>query len=346
MKIGLLFFCLLAIFTNGLLFSQATFKAMSFDELMGPVLAAQRVHENTQAQIDALTEGVMDILAKDIDETLRNQLNQDYQKLEKLDKKLNSYGVSNEIINELNRLKSSINSHIVSYNNRAAEAKKKYEEEIRKRAEEPDKWTGTGFALKNGYIVTNYHVVERARDIRVQGINGSFIVDYSATVVSKDIINDVAILKITDKRFDGFSAIPYRVNTSLSEVGEEIFVLGYPLTGTMGEEIKLTTGVISSRTGYLGDVSSYQISAPIQPGNSGGPLFDGKGNIVGIVSAKHTGAENVGYAIKTPYLISLAEKFDLESSLPTNNTVSGMSLSNKVKTLKNYVFLITCSSKW
>ena len=132
----------------------------------------------------------------------------------------------------------------------------------------------------------------------------------------------------------------------MSEVGEEIFVLGYPLTGTMGEEIKLTTGVISSRTGYLGDVSSYQISAPIQPGNSGGPLFDGKGNIVGIVSAKHTGAENVGYAIKTPYLISLAEKFDLESSLPTNNTVSGMSLSNKVKTLKNYVFLITCSSKW
>lgn len=66
----------------------------------------------------------------------------------------------------------------------------------------------------------------------------------------------------------------------------------------MGDEIKLTTGVISSKTGFQGDVSLYQISAPIQPGNSGGPLFDNKGNLIGIVNAKHKGAENVGYAIK------------------------------------------------
>lgn len=208
-----------------------------------------------------------------------------------------------------------------------------------------EKWSGTGFALRNGYIATNYHVVENAKSIRVQGIRGSFNTEYNATVVSTDKYNDLAIIKINDNRFNGFGTIPYRVKTTTSEVGEDVFVLGYPLTTTMGDEIKLTTGVISSKTGFQGDVSLYQISAPIQPGNSGGPLFDGDGNLIGIVNAKHRGAENVSYAIKASYLNNLAESASsIASILPTNNAVSGMSLSNKVKSLKNFVFMIKCSN--
>ena len=207
-----------------------------------------------------------------------------------------------------------------------------------------EKWSGTGFALNNGYIATNYHVVENAKSIKVQGIKGNFNIEYNAIVISTDKFNDLAIIKINDSRFNGFGAIPYRVKTSTSEVGEDVFVLGYPLTTTMGDEIKLTTGVISSKTGFQGDVSLYQISAPIQPGNSGGPLFDVNGNLIGIVNAKHRGAENVSYAIKASYLNNLVESASSISLLPTNNSVSGMSLSNKVKSLKNFVFMITCSS--
>lgn len=207
-----------------------------------------------------------------------------------------------------------------------------------------EKWSGTGFALNNGYIATNYHVVENAKSIKVQGVRGSFNTEYNAIVISTDKFNDLAIIKINDSRFNGFGTIPYRVKTSTSEVGEDVFVLGYPLTTTMGDEIKLTTGVISSKTGFQGDVSLYQISAPIQPGNSGGPLFDGNGNLIGIVNAKHRGAENVSYAIKASYLNNLVESASSISLLPTNNSVSGMSLSNKVKSLKNFVFMITCSN--
>ena len=207
-----------------------------------------------------------------------------------------------------------------------------------------EKWSGTGFALNNGYIATNYHVVENAKSIKVQGIRGAFNTEYNATVVSTDKFNDLAIIKINDSRFNGFGTIPYRVKTSTSEVGEDVFVLGYPLTTTMGDEIKLTTGVISSKTGFQGDVSLYQISAPIQPGNSGGPLFDGNGNLIGIVNAKHRGAENVSYAIKASYLNNLVESASSISLLPSNNSVSGMSLSNKVKSLRNFVFMITCSN--
>ena len=223
------------------------------------------------------------------------------------------------------------------------------EMELRKReVEEQAKragWTGSGWALNEGYIVTNYHVVENANTIHIQGIQGDFSKKYRAKVVATDKFNDLAILKIDDPIFDSFGNIPYSVKTSTSDAGEDIFVFGYPLTSTMGEEIKLSTGIISSKTGYQGDVSLYQISAPIQPGNSGGPLFDGDGNVIGIVSAKHQGAENVGYAIKASYLRNLMESTISNDVLPKTNKISTSKLSEKVKSIKDYVFYITCSSQ-
>ena len=206
-------------------------------------------------------------------------------------------------------------------------------------------WSGSGFALKDDFIVTNYHVIENAESIWIHGIKGDFPTKYNAKVVATDKFNDIALLKVSDSNFTGFGTIPYNVKTSVSDVGEDIFVLGYPLTSTMGEEIKLTTGVISSRTGFQGDVSLYQISAPIQPGNSGGPLFDYKGNLVGIVSSKHTGAENVGYAIKTSYLGNLIESTVSKNILPTNAQTATLPLTEKIKVLKNFVFMISCSGR-
>lgn len=209
---------------------------------------------------------------------------------------------------------------------------------------EIEEWSGTGFALKNGYIATNYHVIENAQTIQIQGIKGDFSIKHNATVIATDKYNDLAILQISNNKFDGFGNIPYNIKTSLSEVGEEIFVLGYPLTSTMGDEIKLTTGVISSRTGFQGNVSLYQISAPIQSGNSGGPLFDNNGNLIGIVNAKHKGTENVGYAIKASYLKNLIESSISNSIIPNNNQTVGMTLVNKVKTFKKYTYMINCSN--
>ena len=220
-----------------------------------------------------------------------------------------------------------------------------YSNVLKKHVEEetkPTLWTGTGFALANNYLVTNFHVVEDAKSISVQGINGNFNNKFGATIVATDKINDLAILKINGSNISN-SSIPYSVKTTTSEVGEDVFVLGYPLTSTMGDEIKLTTGVISSKSGFQGDVSLYQLSAPIQPGNSGGPLFDTKGNIIGIVSAKHKGAENVGYAIKASYLKNLMESTIPKNILPQTNRISAQNLSGKVKAVKNYIYYIVCS---
>ena len=116
------------------------------------------------------------------------------------------------------------------------------------------------------------------------------------------------------------------------------------MISTMGTEIKLTTGVISSRSGFKGDVSTYQVSAPVQPGNSGGPLFNYKGELIGIINAKHSNAENVSYAIKSSYIKNLIESFTNDNLFPTNNIISDKNLSYQVKSLTPFVYIIQCTN--
>lgn len=211
---------------------------------------------------------------------------------------------------------------------------------------QPTDWSGTGWLLNNGYVVTNHHVADNARTIFLRFPQGDSIVQYSGEVALIDEEHDLAIIKINDSRFKGVKTLPYAVKTSPADVGESVFVLGYPMTATMGEEIKLTTGIVSSHSGFQGDRSQYQISAPVQPGNSGGPLFDESGNIIGIVSAKHTGAENVSYAIKASYLQDLINRLSNRAGvLPTGNSIIDLNLPQKVKQVKGFVCMICCSTR-
>lgn len=220
-----------------------------------------------------------------------------------------------------------------------AEAIKKIEQE----QAQPKEWTGSGFSLLEGYLVTNFHVIENAKRVIVQSGSDVFSNKKTATVIATDKVNDLALLKVQGDI--ATYTLPYSIKTFTSDVGEDVWVLGFPLTSTMGDEIKLTTGVISAKSGYEGDVAMYQISAPIQPGSSGGPVFDGKGNLIGVICAHHLGAENVGYAIKSLYLRNLIESFVNHDIMPHDNKISGKSLSEQVKAVKDYVYYITCSSE-
>ncbi|MDX8341681.1 serine protease [Draconibacterium sp. IB214405] len=202
------------------------------------------------------------------------------------------------------------------------------------------KTSASGFAITtNGIIVTNYHVVENAESIKVKGINSNFDKSYNAKVVVFDKNNDIALLKLTESETMKLS-IPFTLRTELAKVGESIYALGYPLRASMGDEIKLTNGIISSKTGFQGDATTYQVSAPVQPGNSGGPLFDNKGCLVGIVSSKHAEAENVTYAIKTNYLVSLLELLPNKPNLQKTNLLEGKELSDKIEQISKFVYII------
>ena len=121
--------------------------------------------------------------------------------------------------------------------------------------------SGTGFGISsNGIIVTCYHVIDGAKSIKVRGVNSDFNKTYKPKVLVSDKNNDLALIQIDDYSFTSLGTIPFTIKTNLAGVGENIFVLGYPLRATMGDEIKLTNGIVSSKTGFQGDITSYQIS--------------------------------------------------------------------------------------
>lgn len=205
------------------------------------------------------------------------------------------------------------------------------------------KSTGTGFFIdRKGYLVTNYHVVEDGNTFEISVTKNGKTEEYNAEIISVDKQNDLAILKVNDSAFKLISTLNYNFNTQTQDVGSSVFALGYPLTQIMGSEVKFTDGKISSKSGFQGDITTYQISVPIQPGNSGGPLFDEKGNLVGVTSSgvNRQLADNANYAIKTSYLKLLIDSIDEKLELPKSNGMENLSVTEQIKTISEYVVLI------
>ena len=169
--------------------------------------------------------------------------------------------------------------------------------------------SGTGFFITaDGYLITNGHVVKDGAEIRLVASAGSV----SAKIVQVDIGNDLALLKAKGK----FAALPVASSRSVP-LGSTVATVGFPDPGLQGFSPKLAKGEIAALAGAADDARYFQISVPLQPGNSGGALVDEHGNVVGIVSAKLDAAaalassgalpENVNYAVKSSFLLSFLE---------------------------------------
>lgn len=204
-------------------------------------------------------------------------------------------------------------------------------------------WRGSGSGLvvsTDGYVITNHHVVNDATDIQIDMIRDGNLVSYDCEMIIKDEKSDLAIIKIKDSTFKHFSALPYSVKTKLADVGAEVFTLGYPLAKSLGSELKYTDGAINARTGFQGELLAYQISVPLQPGNSGGPLFDKQGNLVGVVNSKLNNATNVGFAIKANYIINLMQMLPSEPQLPESAHLAGKTTEQQISILRPFVPMI------
>ncbi len=183
--------------------------------------------------------------------------------------------------------------------------------------------TGTGFFITDdGYLISNYHVVKDAAKVRL--LTRAGLID--AKVVQVDAANDLALLKA-----DGnFSPLPISSSRS-AQLGGTVATVGFPDIGLQGFAPKLAKGEIASLSGAGDDPRYFQISVPVQPGNSGGALVDERGNVIGIVSAKLDAStalamsgslpENVNYAVKSSLLLSFLESVpDVDAKLKAPNT--------------------------
>lgn len=204
--------------------------------------------------------------------------------------------------------------------------------------------TGTAFAVSgDGFFLTNSHVVAGCKEVVLRGIGDS---SQKASVWAQDPVNDLALLKTPD------SAAPVLrfADSNQLRLGQSVVVIGYPLSGTLASGIKVTTGTVSSLAGMYDDTRMVQVSAPIQPGNSGGPVFDEAGSVIGVIrmtldtvgQAQETGKipQNMNFAIKA----SIARVF-LESNnvrYATGQTGNNLAATRIAETAGPSVMLTEC----
>lgn len=195
-------------------------------------------------------------------------------------------------------------------------------------------FTGSGFALnKEGYVLTSFHVVADASTIY---ISNEKYAQLKMKVIYTNPKLDMAVLKVDDESFHGFKDIPYSIRKSVADPGEKVYTLGFPR-----EDMVFGEGSVSSYTGYEGDTAAYQISIPLNPGNSGGPLFDAQGNLIGIVSGRNSSAEGASFAVKSKWISEdIKEHSDEKISLPTKKSAMGSDRAGQVKKVRDFVFMV------
>lgn len=202
----------------------------------------------------------------------------------------------------------------------------------------PSKYSGTGFLVStNGYIVTSYHVVKSSDSVFIENEKFGRL---RVSLVYKNPETDVALLLITDAQFKALPSIPFAVRSSEGLLGEPVYTLGYPRN-----EIVYGDGTISSTSGFEQNENSYQISIPVNPGNSGGPMIDQQGAVIGIINGVQTEARGTAFAVKSNVLLEEIKSIPLDSLSPPvkvnlSGQLNGMSRVNQIKRWKDYVFMV------
>jgi S1-C subfamily serine protease len=192
--------------------------------------------------------------------------------------------------------------------------------------------SGSGFAVSSdGYVVTNHHVIKGCQKVKIHDKGKSI----AATVVTYDPRNDLALLKGNFRP----SAV-LSLSADSPEILQDVFVAGYPFGRRVSRSIKVTRGIISSLTGIGNNFSQIQIDAALQPGNSGGPILDDRGNVVGVAvsrldkikALKKFGSlpENTNFGVKTSVVRSILESSNVTIPRPNGSSISKSKLGKMI----------------
>ncbi len=193
---------------------------------------------------------------------------------------------------------------------------------------------GTGFLIDGkGYLITNAHVLKGRTIIATNDKGQQFL----AKLCMKDEDRDIAVLKIDDKDFKPYASLPYSINKSVN-LAEPIYTMGYPK-----DQIVYGEGYLSSETGFKSDTLTYQISIAADHGNSGGPVLNRNGDVIGILTDKSEGG--AVFAVKSIYIFNAVDnlKKDPEYNnikLTNTNSIKGLIREQQVKKVNAGVFLI------
>ena len=203
---------------------------------------------------------------------------------------------------------------------------------------------GTGFAINTkGYFITSWHMVNSADSVFV---TNSSLDRASAKLIMSEPSLDIAIYKIDNIEAIKNLPFPFTFKELSGEIGDKIFTLGYPRRDAVYGE-----GALSSLSGFNNDTTMYQISIPVNPGNSGGPLMDEQGNVIGVIRGKQSSAEATAFAIKTDLIKqyigalkndSLKKELTLETK---KSSLRNLKRSEQIKKMQPFVFNVMVYKK-
>lgn len=197
---------------------------------------------------------------------------------------------------------------------------------------------GTGFLIDTkGYLVTNAHVIQQAQNIVVQNSEGK---ELHVAVVYIDDARDLAILKIDDSSFVAPASIPYGIKRTNGDIAEPIYTMGYPRN-----DIVYGEGYLAARTGFNGDTLTCQIAIAANPGNSGGPVLNQNGEVIGILSAKQVSADGVVFATQSKYIYDALHQVDADTTsgkikIPSSSSLKGLDRIQQVKKITDFVYMV------
>ncbi|MES2005021.1 MAG: serine protease [Bacteroidota bacterium] len=202
---------------------------------------------------------------------------------------------------------------------------------------------GSGFLIDpKGYIITNAHVLKGSGAVVVNSKGQEF----NAIIAHIDTEKDLAILKISDRDYAPLKSLPYTIRKVNSDLGEQIFTLGYPRN-----DIVYGEGYLSARTGYNSDSLTYQVQISANPGNSGGPVFNNNGEVIGILSTRQAQAEGVAFAVKSKNIYTLVDELKKNDTafeklkLPSRSSLKGMDRKQQITKLEESVFYVKAFKK-
>ncbi|MFT3822455.1 MAG: serine protease [Chitinophagaceae bacterium] len=205
----------------------------------------------------------------------------------------------------------------------------------------PAKVGGTGFLVDGkGYLITSAHVVANADSVYVQNQKGYYF-KVSTLYINRQ--TDIAVLKITDNRFQPVKNLPYSIYKSSADLGEEVFTLGFPRPSS---EIVYNRGYLSAQTGYNGDTLAYQLAISANPGNSGGPIFNHTGDVIGILSGKQITAEGVIFSSRSKNIYIALNEINKDTTnnehvrLPNHHVPKDLDRVQLIERIKDCMFMV------
>jgi len=202
------------------------------------------------------------------------------------------------------------------------------------------RFRATGFLIdaSNNYIVTNAHVVSQVQNnLIIENNKGD---QFTATPVYVNKEMDIAIIKVTDSNFKKLPVLPYNIKKSSADLGETVFMLGFPKA-----EVVYGEGYISAHSGYNMDSLFCQLSTAANEGNSGSPVINRSGDLVGVINSMEKNADGVVFASKANNITkAIAEAKKITGNEDINfkgsNALRGLDRVSQVKKLQDYVFMV------